>query len=211
MGIVKEASVENYDQAKRAVELGADRIELCDNMAVLGTTPSYGTIKLAKENLPVPIFPIIRPRKGNFVYTKEELQIMEEDIEVCKRLGVAGVVFGVLTEDDEIDAVAMQRLIARCGDKLAVSCHLAFDEVEDKKKAIDILVELGVIRTTTKGRKKRTPALENHAAIKELVEYSGDRLIIMPAVGVTADNYLEVVKKTGATEVHGTKIVGELN
>lgn len=209
MKVLKEACVENYDQAKKAVELGADRIELCDNMAVLGTTPSYGTIKLAKKNLDVSIFPIIRPRMGNFVYTEEELQIMERDIDICKKIGVDGVVFGVLTEENEIDEVAMKRLIERCGD-LDVACHLAFDEVEDRKKALDTLIELGVIRVATKGRKERTPALSNYKTIKKLIEYSDGRIIIMPAVGVTKDNYKELVEKTGATEVHGTKIVGDL-
>lgn len=209
MKILREASVENYDQAKRAVELGADRIELCDNMAVLGTTPSYGTIYLAKKNLGVPIFPIIRPRGGDFVYTEEELQIMERDIDVCREIGVDGVVFGILTEAREIDIAAMARLIKRCGE-LKVACHLAFDETPDRNKALDALIGLGVIRVATKGRRERTPALSNAGAIKELIEYSAGRITIMPAVGVTMDNYLEVAEKTGAREVHGTKIVGDL-
>ncbi len=209
MRILREACVENYDQAKRAVELGADRIELCDNMAVLGTTPSYGTIKIARENLNVPIFPIIRPRMGNFVYTEDELQIMEQDIEMCKALGVDGVVFGILTTENEIDKESMERLMKKCGN-LKVSCHLAFDEVEDSKKALDTLIELGVIRVATKGSKERIPALENYKAIRELIEYANGRITIMPAVGVTKDNYMELVEKTGANEVHGTKIVGDL-
>lgn len=209
MKIIREASVENYDQAKRAAELGAERIELCDNMAVLGTTPSYGAIQLAKKNLAVPIFPIIRPRGGNFVYTEEELQIMERDIDVCREAGVDGVIFGILTEQNEIDGAAMGRLTKRCGE-LRVACHLAFDETPDRFKALDALIELGVIRVSTKGRKERTPALSNYIAIKDLIEYSAGRIIIMPAVGVTKDNYMELVKKTGAREVHGTKIVGDL-
>lgn len=210
MKIIREAGVENYDQAKQAAELGADRIELCDNMTFLGTTPSYGTIELALKNIKLPIVPIIRPRKGNFVYTEEELQIMERDIEVCRRLGVDGVVFGVLTEDNEVDTAAMGRLIEKCGD-LDVACHLAFDEANDPKRALDDLVELGVARVSTKGRRERTPALENHAAIRELIAYSAGRIVIMAAVGITADNYRDVAAKTGATELHGTKIVGELN
>jgi copper homeostasis protein len=207
--IIREACVENYDQAKRAAELGADRIELCDNMAVLGTTPSYGTIELARKNLGISIFPIIRPRGGDFVYTEEELQIMERDIDVCREIGVDGVVFGILTEAREIDIAAMARLIKRCGE-LKVACHLAFDETPDRYKALDALIGLGVIRVATKGRRERTPALSNAGAIKELIEYSAGRITIMPAVGVTVDNYLEVAEKTGAREVHGTKIVGDL-
>lgn len=209
MKIIREASVENYDQAKRAVELGADRIELCDNMAVLGTTPSYGTIYLAKKNLSVPINPIIRPRGGDFVYTEEELQIMERDIDVCREIGVDGVIFGILTEANEIDVPAMRRLINRCGE-LKVACHLAFDEAPDRYKALDALIDLGVIRVSTKGRRERTPALSNCKAIKDMIDYSAGRIIIMPAVGITKENYMELVEKTGAREVHGTKIVGDL-
>lgn len=208
--IIKEAGVENYDQALKAAELGADRIELCDNMTFLGTTPSYGTIELAVRKIHLPIVPIIRPRKGNFVYTEDELQIMERDIEICRKLRVDGVVFAVLTKDNEIDVAAMSRLIAKCGN-LDVACHLAFDETNDFKRALDALIALGVARVSTKGRRERSPALENCETIRQLIAYSAGRIVIMPAVGITAENYREVAAKTGASELHGTRIVGDLS
>lgn len=208
MKVIKEACVESYAEAKRAAELGADRVELCDNLAIGGTTPSYGTIKLAK-GLDLEVFPIIRPRGGGFVYTEEELQIMEADLDACREIGVDGVVFGVLTEDNQIDVPVMKRLMARCGN-LQVAFHLAFEQTPDTKKALDILADLGVIRTLTNGSRDRSSALNNQAAIRTLVEYSAGRVILLPAIGVTKDNYEELVKNTGVTEVHGTKIVGDL-
>lgn len=210
MKIAKEACVESYAQAKRAVELGAHRLELCDNLADGGTTPSYGTIAMAKKSLRAEVFPIIRPRGGGFVYTEEELQIMEKDIDVCREIGVDGVVFGVLTEDNEFDVPAMGRLVARCG-KMAAACHMAFDLVPDWKKGLDTLAELGLIRVLTSGGKDRSPAVSNLDAIREFVEYSAGRVIILPGLGVTKDNYHVLVEKAGVTEVHGTQIVGSLD
>ncbi len=204
MHILKEACVGNYLEAKRAYELGADRIELCDNLKEGGTTPSAGTILLAKETLDLIVNVIIRPRGGNFVFTEEEVRIMEKDIEVCKNLKADGVVIGALTEDNQIDEITVKRLVKKAGD-LSISFHMAFDEIEDKKKALDKLVELGIDRVLTKGG--QGTALDNKEVLKELVEYANDRIIIMPGGGVTKDNYIKLVKDIGAKEVHGTKIV----
>ena len=203
MNILREACVGNYVEAKRAYENGADRIELCDNLGEGGTTPSYGTIDMAVKSLSVKIFPIIRTRGGNFVFTEEEIRIMERDIEVCKKLGVDGVVIGALTEDDEIDEETIKRLIAKA-EGLEITFHMAFDEIKDKKAALDKLMELGINRVLTKGGE--VSALNNMDTIKELIEYAGDRIIILPGGGVTKDNYMELVRYTGAKEVHGTKI-----
>ena len=203
MNILKEACVGNYVEAKRAYENGADRIELCDNLGEGGTTPSYGTIAMAVKNLDIKVFPIIRTRGGNFVFTEEEIRIMERDIEVCKNLGVGGVVIGALTEDDEVDEEVIKRLIAKA-EGLEITFHMAFDEIKDKKAALDKLMELGINRVLTKGG--AVSALNNMDIIKELIEYAGDRIIILPGGGVTKDNYMKLVKYTGAKEVHGTKI-----
>lgn len=203
MNILKEACVGNYIEAKRAYENGADRIELCDNLREGGTTPSYGTINMAVKNLSFKIFPIIRTRGGNFVFTEDEIQIMEKDIEVCKNLGVDGVVIGALTKDDEIDEETIKRLIAKA-EGLEITFHMAFDEIKDKKAAIDKLVELGINRILTKGGEGS--ALNNMDTIKELIDYAKDRIIILPGGGVTKDNYMELVRYTGAKEVHGTRI-----
>ena len=131
MEVLKEACVGSYIEAKKAYEKGADRIELCDNLTEGGTTPSFGTILLAKENIDLKIHVIIRPRGGKFVFTEEEIRIMEEDIEVCKKIGVDGIVIGVLTEDKNIDEVAVKRLIGKASD-MSVTFHMTFDEIEDK-------------------------------------------------------------------------------
>lgn len=203
MNILKETCVGNYVEAKRAYENGADRIELCDNLGEGGTTPSYGTINVAVKNLDIKVFPIIRTRGGNFVFTEDEIQIMEKDIEVCKNLGVDGVVIGALTKDDEVDEETIKRLIAKA-EGLEITFHMAFDEIKDKKAAIDKLVELGINRILTKGGEGS--ALNNMDTIKELIDYAKDRIIILPGGGVTKDNYMELVRYTGAKEVHGTRI-----
>lgn len=204
MDILKEACVGNYIEAKRAFELGAHRIELCDNLKEGGTTPSFGTIALARETLDFKINVIIRPRGGNFVFSEEEISIMEKDIEICNSLKVDGVVIGVLTEDNRIDEKSIKKLVEKAGD-LSITFHMAFDEIEDKKLALDKLVKLGIDRVLTKGGKGR--AIDNKEILKELVEYAGDRIIIMPGGGVTKDNYMKLVKDIGVREVHGTKIV----
>ncbi len=204
MNIIKEACVGNYIEAKRAYENGANRIELCDNLGEGGTTPSYGTALLAVETLDLDIFPIIRTRGGNFVFTEEEIRIMEKDIEIFKNLGVDGVVIGALTRKNEIDEKAIKRLIQKAGD-LNITFHMAFDEIEDKKAALDKLIELGINRVLTEGGK--SPALKNMDNLKELIDYAEDKIIILPGGGITKDNYMDLVKYTGAREVHGTKIV----
>ena len=204
MNIIKEACVGNYMEAKRAYENGAHRIELCDNLKEGGTTPSYGTILLAVENLDLDIFPIIRPRGGDFVFTEEEIKIMEKDIHLCKTLGVDGVVIGALTEEGEIDEKAIKKLIQAAGD-LSITFHMAFEEIRDKKAALDKLIALGIDRVLTRGGENS--ALDNMDALKELIDYADDRIIILPGGGVTKDNYLDLVKFKGIQEVHGRKIV----
>ncbi len=170
MSIIKEACVGNYIEAKKAYENGAHRIELCDNLGEGGTTPSYGTVSLAVETLDLDVFPIIRPRGGNFVFTEEEIRIMEKDIEICKSLGVDGVVIGALTEENKIDEKAIKRLIEKAGD-LYITFHMAFEEITDKKAALDKLIELGIHRVLTRGGENS--ALDNMDTLKELIDYAG--------------------------------------
>ncbi|MDO6850717.1 copper homeostasis protein CutC [Priestia megaterium] len=208
MKYIKEACVEGYEQAKKAEKLGADRIELCDNLSQGGTTPSYGTIQYASEHLDTDINVIIRPRSGSFVYSEAEFQIMKKDVKTCKDLGVNGVVFGILTEEAEIDYGRTKELIAEAR-PLSVTFHMAFDEIKDKYKAIDILSELGADRILTKGGKGS--ALQNLHMIRELITYANDRIIILPGGGIHEGNAERVMKETKAAELHGTKIVGDLS
>lgn len=208
MKYIKEACVEGYEQAKKAEKLGADRIELCDNLSHGGTTPSYGTIEYASEHLDTDINVIIRPRSGDFIYSEAEFQIMKKDVKACKDLGVNGVVFGILTEEAEIDYGRTKELIAEAH-PLSVTFHMAFDEIKDKYKAIDILSELGADRILTKGGKGS--ALQNLHMIREMITYTNDRIIILPGGGIHESNAEAVIKETKAAELHGTKIVGDLS
>ncbi|MBB1272160.1 copper homeostasis protein CutC [Psychromonas sp. SR45-3] len=202
--MVKECCVGSYIEAKRAYENGANRIELCDNLLEGGTTPSYGTIKNSVSNISIPINVIIRPRSGNFIYSDEEFEIMLDDIKICKDLMVNGIVYGVLNNENKIDVEKVKIIMAAASD-LKQTFHMAFDEIENKKEAIDILVSLKVDRILTKGGKNS--ALENLQCLQKLITYAQDKIIIIPGGGVNKDNLVQVVKETGAKEVHGSKIV----
>ena len=200
---IYEVCVGNYIEAIEAEKRGANRIELCDNLMQDGTTPSYGTIKLAVKNTNIPIMVIIRPRGGNFEYSKDEIEIMKEDINVCKKLGAYGVVIGAL-KGAAIDLDVTKELLKEC-EGLSVTFHMAFDEIEDKYEAIDKLVELGIHRILTKGGKAN--AIEGKDELKKLSEYAGDRIIIMPGKSVTKENRDYLLEYTNTTEIHGTKVV----
>jgi len=202
--MIKECCVGSYIEAKQAYENGADRIELCDNLLEGGTTPSYGTIKNSVSNISIPINVIIRPRSGNFIYSDEEFEIMLDDIKICKDLMVNGIVYGVLNNENKID-VEKVKLIMAAASPLKQTFHMAFDEIENKKEAIDILVSLKVDRILTKGGENS--ALENLHSLQNLITYAQDKIIIIPGGGVNKDNLVQVIKETGAKEVHGSKIV----
>lgn len=204
MDILREACVDSFAEAKAVDVLGVERIELCDNLKVGGTTPSLGSITLAKENLKSTVFPIIRPRGGNFVFSEDEIKIMEIDIEACKLLNLKGVVVGALTPENVIDIDAIERFVRRA-EGMEVTFHMAFDEIEYKFTALDQLISLGVSRVLTKGGKGK--AMDNLNVIRELVNYAKGRITIIAGGSVTSENYKEIVEKTGVKEVHGTKII----
>lgn len=198
-----EACVGNYNEAIRAEALGANRIEFCDNLLEDGTTPSFGNIKKTINTLKIPAMVIIRPRGGNFEYSEDEAEIMLEDIRMCKEIGVYGVVIGAL-RGNKIDLDLTKKLVEEAR-PMKITFHMAFDSIEDKKGAIDELVELGVHRILTKGGMEN--ALEGKDVLKELVEYANDRIIIMPGKGVNKENRDYILEYTGAKEIHGTKVV----
>lgn len=198
-----EACVGNYNEAISAFKRGANRIELCDNLMEDGTTPSVGTIKKTIKDVNIPVMVIIRPRGGSFEYSEDEVEIMLEDIQVCKENGAYGVVIGVLN-GKEINMDVTKKLVERAK-PLSITFHMAFDEIEDKFKAIDQLVELGVDRILTKGGCEN--ALAGKDSLKKLVEYADDRITIMPGKGVNKENRDYILEYTGAKEIHGTKVV----
>ncbi|TKG97066.1 copper homeostasis protein CutC [Puteibacter caeruleilacunae] len=202
--MIKEACVESILEALTAEKEGADRIELCENLAVGGTTPSYGTIKYCKKYLNIPFFAMIRPRGGNFVYSKKELEIMKEDIKVCKLLGADGVVFGLLDENNQVD-VNNTKMLVELAKPMQVTYHKAFDEVADPEAEMEKLIECGVDRILTSGTKPT--ALEGEDILNKLLIKGDGRIKLVIAGRVTEEN-LEHVKQTiPATEFHGRRIV----
>ncbi len=202
--MIKEACIENFTQALAAQQAGADRVELCENLAVGGTTPSYGTIKACMEKLEIPPFVMIRPRGGDFTYSAEELEIMQEDIDRCKELGVPAVVFGLLTADGEID-VANTRMLVERARPMQVTFHKAFDELANPLAGIDTLVELGVDRLLTSGTK--ATAKEGTEILTQLIERANGKLTIVAAGKVTRDNLADLSQAIQTTEFHGKAIV----
>ncbi|MBB6715271.1 copper homeostasis protein CutC [Clostridium gasigenes] len=205
--MILEACVGTYMEVVKAVNNGANRIELCGNLGEGGTTPSYGIIKKTIETINLPINIIIRPRGGNFIYNKEEKEIMFTDIEMCKSLGASGLVIGSLTYDKKVDVEFISKAKVLAGG-LNTTFHMAFDEIENKKEAIDILVDLKIDRILTKGG--AVSALENLESLKELIGYADNRIILIPGAGINENNRDMVIEVTGAKEIHGTKIVGNL-
>ncbi|SFF07446.1 copper homeostasis protein CutC [Sunxiuqinia elliptica] len=202
--MIKEACIENFTQALAAQQAGADRVELCENLAVGGTTPSYGTIKACMEKLEIPPFVMIRPRGGDFTYSAEELEIMQEDIDRCKELRVPAVVFGLLTADGEID-VANTRMLVERARPMQVTFHKAFDELANPLAGIDTLVELGVDRLLTSGTK--ATAKEGTKILNQLIERANGKLTIVAAGKVTRDNLADLSQAIQTTEFHGKAIV----
>lgn len=202
--MIKEVCVESFSEALAAEKRGADRIELCDNLYLGGTTPSYGTIKMAMEKLTIPAFPIIRPRGGNFHYSKEEIKIMKEDIKVCKSLGAKGVVLGVLTADNKVDFETLKELVDLAS-PMEVTFHKAVDELENPVEVIDRFVEIGVKRILSSGTKET--ALEGKDILNAMIKKADNRIIILIAGKVTSDNFEEVAAAIPSTEYHGKKII----
>jgi len=214
--LIKEACVTNYYQAKRAFELGANRLELCFDMSNDGITPSFGTAKQIKENINIPLFCMIRPRGGNFIFDKSEINIMLDDIFILiKYAKIDGIVIGCLNKNNEIDIEANKLLINKARElnkDIQITFHMAFDEIRDinieYQKNIDLLINLGINRILTKGCKFN--CFQGKDNIKKYLEYANDRIIIMPGKGITNENYMDIVKYTKCKEIHGTKIVGLL-
>ena len=217
--LLKEFCAENFEKIPAAIDAGAKRIELCDNLAVGGTTPSYGVIAHTCEyalSRGVAVMTMIRPRGGNFVYSDEEIEIMLDDIECASNAGSTGVVFGCLTEDGQLDREALERLIAMAHVPTAesdggmrITFHMAFDAMpaDAQFEAIDWLSEHGVDRILTHGGPAGTKIEDNIARLLELAEYAAGKLIILPGAGINYSNCEFVASSMGANEVHGTKIV----
>lgn len=232
--LLREFCAENFTFVPAAIEAGADRIELCDNLAVGGTTPSAGVIGAATvyaHDHGARVMTMIRPRGGDFVYSKSEIQMMQSDIETACRLGTDGIVLGCLKHGKNgfnLDISALNTLISharwlqeqrdwggvppqfeREDAAIDITFHMAFDEIpaSGQFKAIDELVQMGVTRILTHGGPAGTAIDDNIPRLKELIDYAAGRLIILPGAGITFENATRIANELGVHEVHGTKIV----
>ncbi|MCK9639397.1 MAG: copper homeostasis protein CutC [Prolixibacteraceae bacterium] len=204
MDIVKEVCVESFDEAIKAVERGATRIELCENLSVGGTTPSYGTIRKCLEKLSVPVMVMIRPRGGNFTYSQDEFEIMQEDILLCKKLSVPGVVFGLLDEQGMLDEVKI-RLLVQLSRPMQVTFHKAIDSAANIMESVVRLKDIGVERILSSGGKPT--AIEGQETLNRMIEIASPQLSIIVAGKVDHENLEEIRKIIPASEYHGRRLV----
>ncbi len=198
---ILEICAGSVESAIAARDGGAQRIELCAALEVGGVTPSAGLIAEARKIEGLVLNVIIRPRGGDFLYNEYEAACMEQDIRTCKQLGVDGVVIGALTADGDIDTTLCKRLIA-AADGMSVTFHRAFDMCRDPRKALEELISLGCDRVLTSGQAATAEA--GVPLLKELVEQSAERIIIMPGCGVNSSNVASILESTGANEIHAS-------
>ena len=209
--MIYEFCAENVTLLEKAMQAGARRIELCDNLAVGGTTPSYGVTKAAVElaaNYDTTIMTMIRPRGGDFVYDDLEIDIMLEDIRLTAQAGSQGVVFGALTADKKLDKANLEKLIA-ASKGMEIVFHMAFDELsdEDQLEAIDWLSQAGVTRILTRAGVSGDSLEKRFAHYDRILERAKGKIEILPGGGIDLDNRQTFIDQLGVTQLHGTKVV----
>jgi copper homeostasis protein len=198
---IVEIATSDFLSTRSAVEGGADRIELCANLAEGGTTPSYGMIIKCREVFDIPIYPIIRPRGGDFLYSKDEFGIMANDIKFCKQIGCDGVVTGLLNIDGTIDMIRTADFV-ELAYPMEVTFHRAFDRCRDPFIALEELIEIGCERILTSGQQPVAP--DGIELIAQLNKAADERIIIMPGSGVRKENIKILAEKTGCNEFHSS-------
>jgi len=194
-----EISVETVEAALAAESGGADRVELCGDLSAGGVTPGAALLRAVRAQVRIPIFSMIRPRAGDFVYSAAEFAEMKRSIIGAKESGMDGVVLGILTKDHRVDVRRTQELI-EFAKPLPVTYHRAFDESADLHRALEDVIQSGAKRILTSGGAKS--ALEGAAVLAELIEAAGDRIVIVPGAGISALNIEQVARQTGALEFH---------
>jgi len=180
---------------------GATRIELCANPEEGGTTPSCGMIEQAKKASRIPVFPIIRPRGGDFLYSKQEFEAIKSDIKQCLSIGCEGVVVGMLLPDGSIDTDRCKELVEIAG-PMDVTFHRAFDRVKDPIASLENVISIGCKRILTSGLHKS--ALEGKSILKSLVDKADNRITIMLGSGVRSENVVQLATETGALAFHSS-------
>ncbi|WEV70234.1 copper homeostasis protein CutC [Lactobacillus sp. ESL0785] len=214
--MLKEVCVENFTMVPQVIAAGADRIELNNNLAAGGTTPSYGVIKQTvlyahQSNLPVVV--MIRPRGGNFSYNNEEMAIMLADLQIAAELNVDAVTFGCLTNNQQLDKAKMQLLLtAATKVNLPVVMHMAFDEipVAEQQDSLNWLADHGVSRILTHGGSLKQPIEKMIPHLQEIISWAKDKIEILPGGGITAANCERIEQEVRTGQLHGSKIVALL-
>ena len=196
--MIIEVCAESYEYALKAEKAGADRIELCKDLNLDGLTPDYESAKKTIKQLNIPVFILIRPREGNFIFSDEEFELMKYDIIKFKEMGCKGIVSGVLNDDNTIDVERTKELV-ELSKPLEFTFHRAFDIVSKPFKEIENLIRLGVDRILTSGQKEK--AIDGLVLLEQLNNISKKRIVIMPGSGISNTNFK---KFNSFNEIHGS-------
>jgi copper homeostasis protein len=199
MPAIVEACIDTVASAIAAERGGAARVELCASLADGGTTPSAGMVAAVRDAVPIPVFAIVRPRGGGFVYSASEIDVMRRDIEALRRMMIDGIVLGALHADGRVDVARTRALVDAAGDR-PVTFHRAFDAAPDLAEALDAVVEAGAARVLTSGGART--ALDGVDVIASLVARAGDRLTVIAGGGLREGHVADVVARTGVREIH---------
>ena len=198
---ILEVCAFNIQSCMIAEKAGAARVELCDNPVEGGTTPSYGCIRQTRENISIKLYPILRPRAGNYFYDDYEFAILKEDIRICKTLGCDGISVGIQLKDGEIDTARLKQIV-EWAYPMGVTCNRAFDASPDPFRALEDIIGCGCERVLTSGQKTAAP--DAGELLGKLVIAANGRIIIMPGAGVRASNIEKLMRESGATEFHSS-------
>jgi copper homeostasis protein len=182
-----------------AEKVGAVRAELCDNPVEGGTTPSYGAIRQTRDRISIQLYPIIRPRAGDYFYDEYEFAIIKKDIETCKQIGCDGISIGIQKQNGDIDTDRLKRIV-QWAYPMGVTCNRVFDRTPDPFKALEDIISCGCERVLTSGQKSAAP--DATEILARLVKQADERIIIMPGAGVRSSNIEKLIRETGATEFH---------
>jgi len=194
-----EVCIDNLESLRYAQQGGASRIELCSSLALGGLTPSVGFMKQAAKHAHVPVYAMIRPRQGDFLFSDDEIELMLEDIHAAQQAGLQGVVVGVLTPQSQINRDTLATLVKEAKG-LGVTFHRAIDQCLEPFEALDTIMSAGCERVLTSGLEAN--ALAGAETIGRMVRHCGNHLSIMAGAGVTADNAVEIIAKSGIKEIH---------
>ena len=201
MSILLETPVFNLEAALKADELGVDRIELCSSFAEGGETPGAGMLSYIKENTGIPVFVMIRPRGGDFIYSREEIEVMQRELELLKDIGADGFVFGALKINGDVDSESCKKLLTMAGD-LPCTFHRAFDVCRNQEEALEQIIDCGFSRILTSGGEESVE--KGLDQIKKIMKQAGKRIIIMPGGGMKPE-FIAPLRETGLLrEVHAS-------